>query len=295
MFGPGLIPGKPEPRTMINPQPAYSAPFRAEALRQVARIDGLEDLTPEWAWGGSTGRGVKVAVIDSGIDADHPAIGGRVSGYVAIRSTDETLGYDTIPHRDAVGHGTACAGIIRTIAPDCDLFSVKVLGPGLGGRGTVFAAGIRWALDNGMQVCNLSLGTSKPELYGALHELADLAYFHNVILVAAANNLPVPTYPAVYASVISVAACEGHDSEVFYYNPDPPVEFGAPGINLRVAWRNGAWLTATGNSFAAPHITGMVARLLGKHPRLTSFQIKMILRALSANVAGGNHTVPQKV
>jgi subtilisin len=270
---------------MISPQPAYSAPFRPEALRQVPPIDGLEDLTPEWAWGGSTGRGVKVAVIDSGIDAEHPGVGGRVSGYVAIRSSDETLVYDTVQHRDAVGHGTACAGIIRGMAPECELFSVKVLGPGLGGRGTVFAAGIRWALDNGMQVCNLSLGTSKPELYGALHELADLAYFRNVILVAAANNLPVPTYPAVYASVISVAACEGQDGEVFYYNPDPPVEFGAPGINLRVAWRNGAWLTATGNSFAAPHITGMVARLLGKHPRLTPFQIKMILRALSANVA----------
>jgi subtilisin len=292
MFGLGRIPGKRDPVAMINPQPAYSAPFRSEALRHVPPIDGLEDLTPEWAWGGSKGRGVKVAVIDSGIDADHPAVGGRVSGYVAIRSTDESLVYETVEHRDAVGHGTACAGIIRSLAPECDLFSVKVLGPGLGGRGTVFAAGIRWALENGMQVCNLSLGTSKPELYGALHELADLAYFRNVILVAAANNLPVPTFPAVYASVISVAACEGQDEEVFYYNPDPPVEFGAPGINQRVAWRNGAWLTATGNSFAAPHITGMVARLLGKHPRLTPFQIKMILRALSANVAGGNHTVP---
>ena len=80
---------------------------------------------------------------------------------------------------------------------------------------------------------------------------------------------------------------------VFYYNPDPPVEFGAPGINLRVAWRNGAWLTATGNSFAAPHITGMVARILGKHPSLTPFQIKVILRELSANVAGGNQRSPQ--
>jgi len=274
---------------MSPPQPAYSAPFRSDALRHVPPIDALENLTPEWAWGGSTGRGVKVAVIDSGIDADHPAIGGRVSGYVAIGANGEDLVHDTNPHRDAVGHGTACAGIIRGLAPDCDLFSVKVLGPGLGGRGKVFAAGIRWALDNGIQVCNLSLGTSKPELYGALHELADQAYFRNVILVAAANNLPVPTFPAVYASVISVAASEGNDAEVFYYNPDPPVEFGAPGINVRVAWRDGAWLTATGNSFAAPHITGMVARILGKHPSLTPFQIKVILQALSANVAGDNH------
>ena len=66
---------------MINPQPAYSAPFRSEALRQVPPIDGLEDLTPEWAWGGSTGAGVKVAVIDSGIDPAHPAIG-HIEGHV---------------------------------------------------------------------------------------------------------------------------------------------------------------------------------------------------------------------
>jgi subtilisin len=270
----------------MEPRPAYSAPFEADALRQIAAVDTLENLTPEWAWGGSTGRGVKVAVIDSGVDASHPAVGGRIGGYVAINATpDGTLTYDISPHQDAVGHGTACAGVIRGLAPDCELFSVKVLGPHLGGRGTVFLAGLRWAVDNGIQVCNLSLGTTKPELYGALHEVADLAYFRNIILVAAANNLQVPTFPAAYASVISVAACEPRNEPIFYYNPEPPVEFGAPGINVRVAWRDNGWLTATGNSFAAPHITGAVARILGKRPFLTPFQIKVVLRALAANVA----------
>jgi subtilisin family serine protease len=273
---------------MTDIQPAYSAPFRAQALRQVPSIDSLEDLTPDWAWGGSTGRGVKVAVIDSGIDGDHPALGGDVSGYVSIAQGPDGLEYNTQSHRDAVGHGTACAGIIRSFAPDCELYSVKVLGPGLGGRGSAFAAGLRWAIDNGMHVCNLSLGTSKADFFGPLHELADLAYFRNVILVAAANNLPVPTFPAVYASVISVAACAPQRDGVFFYNPDPPVEFGAPGISVRVPWRDGAWLTATGNSFAAPHISGVIARILGKHPGLTPFQVKVILRALSANVASTN-------
>jgi subtilisin len=201
-----------------------------------------------------------------------------------LASTEKKSFTDTSPHDDAVGHGTACAAIIRQLAPDCELFSIKVLGPRLGGRGAVFTAGIRWALQHGVDVCNLSLGTSKPDLFGALHELADQAYFRNIILVAAANNMLVPTYPALYASVISVAACGGEDPELFYYNPDPPVEFGAPGINIRVAWRNGSWLHATGNSFAAPHIAGQVARLRSKHPGLTPFQVKMILRALAANV-----------
>jgi subtilisin len=270
----------------MEPRPAYSAPFEAEALRQLAPIDQLENLTAEWAWGGSTGRGVKVAVIDSGIDGSHPAVGGRIGGYMAISATpDGTLSYDATPHQDTVGHGTACAGVIRSLAPECELYSVRVLGPHLGGRGTVFLAGLRWAVDHGIQVCNLSLGTTKPEYYGVLHEIADQAYFRNIVLVAAANNLQVPTFPAAYASVISVAACEPRSEPVFYYNPEPPVEFGAPGINVKVAWRDNAWLTVTGNSFAAPHITGTVARILGKHPQLTPFQMKVILRALSANVA----------
>jgi subtilisin family serine protease len=116
-----------------------------------------------------------------------------------------------------------------------------------------------------------------------LHELADQAAFRNVILVTAANNMPVPSFPSMYASVISVAAHEGADPELFYCNPRPPVEYGAPGINVRVAWRGASWITATGNSFAAPHITGIVARVLAKHPGMTLTQVKVVLSALAAN------------
>ncbi len=64
----------------------------------------------------------------------------------------------------------------------------------------------------------------------------------------------------------------------------PPVEFGAAGIDVRVAWKDGGWITATGNSFAAPHITGLVARIRAKHPGLSAFHLKAILRSLAANV-----------
>lgn len=69
------------------------------------------------------------------------------------------------------------------------------------------------------------------------------------------------------------------------------MEFGAPGIDVRIAWQNGGWITATGNSFAAPHLTGVTARILGKHPDLTLFQLKAVLRAPAANVA---HEAPAK-
>ena len=270
---------------MSHRRPAYSDVFAPGTIPQEEPILPLDGVTREWAWGDSTGRGVKVAVIDSGIDADHPAIGDDVSGYVAVTQGPDGIEFDTAPHSDLYGHGTACAGIIRAFAPDCELYSVRVLGSGLIGRGVIFAAGLRWAIEHGMHVCNLSLGTTKADFFGVLHELADLAYFRRVALVTAANNMPRPSFPSVYASVISVASHDEPDSERFYYNPRAPVEFGARGIDVRVAWQDGGWVTSTGNSFAAPHITGIVARILGKHPSLTPFQLKAVLRALAMNVS----------
>jgi len=269
---------------MAEPHPAWSAPFERGALRELEPVLPLENITPEWAWGGSTGRGVKVAVVDSGIDASHPAVG-HVEGWVAVDEGPSGIVFDTAPHEDLFGHGTACAGIIRAIAPDCELHSVRVLGRALLGRGSVFVAGLRWGIENGMHVCNLSLTTSKKEFFGVLHELVDQAYFRNIMLVTSANNMPVRSFPAVFSSVISVASHDSDDPYLFYYNPEPPVEFGAHGVGVRVAWMDRGWITSTGNSFATPHISGIVAKILGKHPELTAFQMKAVLRALSANIS----------
>jgi subtilisin len=103
--------------------------------------------------------------------------------------------------------------------------------------------------------------------------------------VTAANNMPRPSFPSVYASVIAVAAHDEQEPHRYYYNPAPPVEFGALGIDVRVAWQNGGYVTVTGNSFAAPHIAGLVAKIRAKHPSLTPFQMKAVLRALAANVS----------
>jgi subtilisin family serine protease len=267
-------------------RPAWSWQFAPDQIRQLAAVPDLDDMTPEWAWGGSTGAGVRVAVIDSGIDNDHPAIDGRVKGYASFfedRASGEIVVGEE-PHTDAFGHGTACADIIRRLAPDCELYSVKVLGAMLTGKGTAFAAGLRWAIEHDMQVVNLSLGTTRQDYFGLFHELADSAYFKNTLLVTAANNMPVTSFPSLFASVASVACHEGQDPYEFYYNPAPPVEFGAPGINVTVAWLGGGQMTVTGNSFSAPHISGLAAKILGKYPGLTPFQIKTILRATARSV-----------
>lgn len=273
---------------MAENRPAWSWQFAPGEVRAVPAVPDLDDITPEWAWGGSMGAGVKVAVIDSGIDNDHPAIAGRVKGYVSFTQTaDEQLIPDESPHTDAFGHGTAVADIIRRLAPDCELYSVKVLGALLSGKSNVFLAGLKWAIENGMNVVNMSLGSSNRDYFGPFHELTDAAYFKNVMLVTAANNMPVTSFPSLYAAVTSVACHEGHDPYEFFYNPEPPVEFGAPGINVTVAWLGGQYMTVTGNSFSAPHISGLVAKILGKHPRLTPFQVKTVLRATARNVQQG--------
>lgn len=259
-----------------------------EGRRELTALGPLAAIDREWAWGGSTGRGVRVAVIDSGIEADHPAVGGMVRGGVVVECDRRTksqvrLASDDEP-RDLFGHGTACAGLIHAVAPEAELYSVRVFSRDLSGKALQFAGGLRWAIEQGMHVVNLSLSTSRQEFYGVFHELADEAYFKNVILVSAVNNLPEPSYPSLYSSVISVAAHEGHDPFTYYYNPSPPVEFGAPGIDVDVAWLNKQYAVSTGNSFAAPHITGLVALIRAKHPQLTPFQLKTVLLACASNM-----------
>jgi len=97
--------------------------------------------------------------------------------------------------------------------------------------------------------------------------------------VSAANNVPGPSYPSLFASVISVAAHDLDDPMVWFYNPSPPVEFGARGVDVDVAWRGGGRIVATGNSFAAPHIAGIATLIRAKHPGVTPFEVKAILAA----------------
>lgn len=262
-------------------------PAWAEAFSGLGQVRGLPIPAPahDWAYDGATGAGVRVAVIDSGVDAEHPWVGG-LAGSVAVEldpDAEDGVRFVDGPHEDVVGHGTACAGIIRTLAPGAELYSVRVLGPNLKGRGLAFYHGIRWALDHGMHVVNMSLSSSSDQWFAALHEIADEAYFANVMLVCAANNRPGPTYPSEYASVFSVAAREGAGPESVAYNPSPPVEFGARGLDLEVAWTGGTTIEASGNSFATPHVAGLVTRILSKHPGLTAFQVKAVLHALADN------------
>lgn len=269
-------------------RPAWSQHFTPEAIKQLLADGPLGKISPSWAWGKSTGKGVRVAVVDSGVEYDHPALDGCVKGGVIIEydakaKNSHRVKPDYKP-TDVSGHGTACAGIIHSIAPEAEIYSVRVLGRNMSGRAIQFAVGLDWAIENNMQVVNLSLSTSFEEFFGLFHDLTDQAYFKNIHLISAVNNIPEPSYPSLFSSVISVAAHDVLDPFTYYYNPNPPVEFGAPGIDVKVAWNQKQYLTCTGNSFAAPHIAGITALIRAKHPNLTPFQMKTVLMACASNI-----------
>lgn len=266
---------------MAEELPAWSEPFTGDlsGLRRPSRLDPVDRA---WAFEGSTGRGVTVAIIDSGLEVGHPALLGRVVESVAVEMRDGDPQVVADDGQDLYGHATACGGIVLGLAPEAELVSVRVLGADLRGKGVAFLAGLEWAIERGVQVANLSLSSKSEALFGAFHEVADQAAFRGVALVSAANNVRAASYPSLFSSVLSVAAHAEPDPWCWYVNPAPPVEFGAWGVDVPIAWKDGGSTVATGNSFAAPHVAGLAALIAAKHPRLTPFELKAVLAATAS-------------
>jgi subtilisin family serine protease len=268
--------------------PAWSLPTTAlDSIRMPPTWP--ERVDRDWAWGGSTGKGAVVALLDSGIERGHPLVGVVDEAVVVTGARGEEPSIAEDEEGDVCGHGTACAGIIRSLAPECRLVSVRVLGSGWTGSGRMLVAGLRWAIERGVDVINMSLSTTKLDLAGVLHELTDAAYFNRTIVVASAHNMPVESFPWRFSSVLSVGSHELDQGDTFFYNPAPPVEFFARGVEVEVAWLGGSSVRSTGNSFATPHMSGLCALIRAKHPELTPFQVKSVLYLTANNVLEEAH------
>jgi subtilisin family serine protease len=215
-------------------------------------------IQPEAIWNGRTGRGVRVAVVDSGIDTEHPDLKGKVKESVEAVAEDGRIEFRPSTSGDQAGHGTACAGIIASVAPDVELYSVKVLGPKASGSGDMFLVGLDYAIKQKFHVINLSLGTTKREFFAPLHELLDRAYQSGCIVVSAANR-------------------SGGDPFNFGYRYGQVIELVAPGVEVTTTWPGGGHRQVTGNSFACPYVVGIIALLKEAYPGLTPFQVKTIL------------------
>ena len=265
--------------------PAWSLP--KDAVDRIALPSEWPDrVTRDWALGGATGDGVRVCILDSGVDSTHPLVGELESAVVISIGEDDEVIADEDTEGDVSGHGTACAGIVRRLAPESRISSVRVLGSSFTGSGAVLLGGLRYAIEQGFDVINMSLSTTKKPFASILHELADSAYFKRTVLVASAHNMPVESYPWRFSSVISVGSHEEPDPLDFFYNPSPPVEFFGRGVNVEVPWLGGRVLTVSGNSFATPHMSSICALILSKHPELTPFQLKSVLYLTATNVGG---------
>lgn len=264
--------------------PAWSEPFATDRRAGLRRGGPLGRLSRDDVFGDADGTGVTVAVIDSGVDRDHPAIDGRLDQALRVDVDGEDVHVvDDAGGTDVVGHGTACAGIVASVAPGARLVSIRVLGPDNRGKGRAVAAAVDWAIEAGIGIVNLSLSSRSEAMFAAFHELADRAYFANTLLVCAANNVPGPSYPSLFSAVLSVAAHDVADPDVWFYNSSPPVEFGGYGLDVDVAWRAGGRIRATGNSFAAPHLAGHAARLRSRYPAASPFEIKALLAATASD------------
>ena len=240
------------------------------------------DFVPDPTWLRASGRGVTIAMIDSGVDATHPDLSGRICQEIGAKVEGTKVSFSPVLDGDLAGHGTACAGIIARLAPDAKIASIRVLGASGSGDAQIFLAGLEYAIKERFKIINLSLGTTKPQFFAPLHDLLDRAYQAGCIVVAAANNLPQPSFPSIFSSsLISVIKSEEPDPLKFGFQFGEVIELTAPGVSIRTSWIGGGYRTLTGNSFACPHITALLARLVETHPELTPFQAKSALYAIA--------------
>lgn len=238
---------------------------------------GVNRIDADLTWSASRGTGVRVAVLDTGIDADHPDLTDSLSGGINFVSRNPRKPADANAWNDDNGHGTHVAGIIAAadnaigvvgVAPEADLWAVKVLGQDGSGYTSWIIAGLDWAAANGMDVVNMSLGT--PSDVQALHDAVDAAAAAGVTVVAAAGNSgdgnPATNeveYPGAYGSTIAVGATDINDAAPYWSSTGPAVDVAAPGAAIRSTWNDGQYNTISGTSMATPHVAGAAALLLG--------------------------------
>ncbi|UOE95985.1 S8 family peptidase [Alkalihalobacillus sp. LMS39] len=248
----------------------------------------LSQISAESGWNFSGGdEDIIIAILDTGVDPDHQDLAGKVlEGFNAIDGSSDTT--------DEHGHGTHVAGIaaaltnnvtgIAGVAWENLILPIKVLDEN--GEGTSFevARGIRWAVDNGAQVINMSLGDYHSSF--ALHDAIKYADRHDVILIAASgnDNVSTPMYPARYKEVLTVGAVTENRERAFFSNYGGHIDVTAPGEHIPSLFPNNNYVVMSGTSMAAPHVAGLAGLIKAANPELTNKQIYRIIKKSSEDL-----------
>ena len=239
-----------------------------ERINWAGSILGIPDV-----WVLTQGEGAKVAILDTGIDTDHPDLAD------AIADTKDFTG-DGI--EDANGHGTHCAGIVGArlngvgfvgVAPKSELLIGKVLGNNGSGAYSWITEGIYWAVDSGANIISMSLGG--PESDPRMYEAIQYALYYGVhVLCAAGNEGSLYTnsigYPGRYGGVITVASHDHNGNPSGFSSRGGEVDVMAPGSDIWSTYKNGGYAELSGTSMATPFVAGLAALIVAKHNQSTS-------------------------
>ncbi|MDD5210481.1 MAG: S8 family peptidase [Elusimicrobiales bacterium] len=269
----GNLPGLPEPGAEIDPA-AKEIPW------------GVTRVNAAAAWDYTAGQGIKVAVIDTGIDYTHPDLAPNYKGgYNAVDPAAMPL--------DDQGHGTHVAGTIGAVrdskgvagvAPSVDLYAVKVLDKNGSGQYSWIIAGIEWAIEHRMNVINMSLGGGEGN--EALRQVMVKAGETGVTVVCAAGNDAGPVnYPAKYPQAIAVSASDSSDKIAPFSSRGPELAVIAPGVKIYSTLKGGGYGALSGTSMASPHVAGLAALAIGAGARGPE-QVRAALKGAASALPG---------
>lgn len=243
-------------------RPSAAARRRPRALRASA---APTDFDPE-CLGIRTGAGIRIALIDSGINPAHSHVG-PIAGGVAFSAGLKGEVLQTSDYRDTLGHGTALAGILKFKAPEAELFAVKVFTDRLVTSIEILEAALRWAIEQKMQVVNLSLGTANPEHRAGMARIAARARRAWTLIAASSPPEMTDMLPAALDGVFGVAASDECSWSEYRYIAEGPIHFRAhpsprplPGLDQSRNYR--------GHSFASAHLSALLALLIQDRPEM---------------------------
>lgn len=243
----------------------------------------------------SDGQGVTVAVLDTGIDPDHPALRSRlvpgwdfVGGDAVPTDVGDGLDNDGDGRIDeAFGHGTHVAGIVALTAPGARIMPVRVLdADGRGGIAAV-ATGMRWAIDHGATVLSLSLGMLRNS--DAIQNLLEQAEANGVVVICSAGNWGAEDpreYPGASSHAVAIGATDAGAHPASFSSFGDHLALCAPGIAVRSAFPGGGWRLWSGTSMSTPFVAGTAALLLSRHPEWNAAQVFERLGATATPITG---------